>query len=43
MTDFQFGILAMVWPFLMIGWAVACVFAFHWWLDRREQHHHAAE
>ena len=38
-----FGILATVWPFLMIGFAVACVLAFHKLLDRREQHRHAAE
>jgi hypothetical protein len=38
-----FGILAMVWPFLMIGLAVACVLAFHRLLDRRERRHHAAE
>jgi hypothetical protein len=43
MTSFEFGIFAMVWPFLSIGLAVAGVFAFHWWLDRREQRHHAAE
>ena len=35
-----FGILAMAWPFLMIGLAVAGVLAFHRMLDRR---HHAAE
>jgi hypothetical protein len=39
----NFGILALAWPFLMIGLAVACVLAFHWLLDRRERHHHAAE
>ncbi|MGZ5865677.1 MAG: hypothetical protein ACXWKC_09855 [Xanthobacteraceae bacterium] len=38
-----FGILAMAWPFLMIGLAVTCVPAFHRLLDRREQQHHAAE
>ena len=41
MTSFDFFVF--VWPFLIIGWAVACVFAFHWWLDRREQRQHAAE
>jgi hypothetical protein len=38
-----FGILAMVWPFLMIGFAVAVVLAFHRLLDRRERRHRAAE
>lgn len=38
-----FGIFAMVWPFVMIGFAVAGVLAFHRLLDRREQRHHAAE
>jgi hypothetical protein len=37
----SFDILAMVWPFLMIGFAV--VLAFHRLLDRRERRHHAAE
>ena len=32
-----------VWPFLMIGLAVASVLAVHWFLDRRERHRHAAE
>jgi hypothetical protein len=32
-----------VWPFLMIGLSVAGVFAFHWYLDRRERRRHAAE
>ncbi len=39
----SFGIVAVAWPFLMIGLAVACVLAFHRMLDRREQRHHAAE
>jgi len=39
----NFGVLAMVWPFLMIGLAVAAVLAFYRLLDRREQRHHAAE
>jgi hypothetical protein len=39
----NFGIFAMVWPFLSIGLAVACVLAFHRYLDRREQRRHAAE
>ena len=39
----SFGILAMAWPFLMIGLAVACVLAFHRLLDRREQRRHPAE
>jgi hypothetical protein len=38
-----FGILAMAWPFLTIGLAVACVLAFHRLLDRRERRYHAAE
>jgi hypothetical protein len=43
MTDFQFGVFATVWPFLSIGLAVAGVFWFHRYLDRREQRRHAAE
>ena len=39
----NFGILAMVWPFLMIGLAVACVLAFHRLLDRQEERRHPAE
>jgi hypothetical protein len=39
----NFGILAMVWPFLMIGLAVVCMLAFHRLLDRRERRHRAAE
>jgi hypothetical protein len=39
----SFGVLALVWPFLMIGLAVGCVLAFHRLLDRRERRHHAAE
>ena len=40
----DFGIVAMVWPFVTIGLAIACVLAFHLYLDRREQRkHHAAE
>jgi hypothetical protein len=39
----NFGILAMVWPFLMISLAVASVLAFHRLLDQRERRHHAAE
>lgn len=39
-----FDIFAVVWPFVSIGLAVACVLAFHRLLDRREQRrHHAAE
>jgi hypothetical protein len=38
-----FGIFAMVWPFVAIGLAVACVLAFHRFLDRREQKRHPAE
>jgi hypothetical protein len=43
MTNLQFGIFAMVWPFLSIGLAVAGVFAVHRYLDRRERRQHAAE
>ncbi|WP_281011445.1 hypothetical protein [Pseudolabrys taiwanensis] len=39
----EFGIFAMVWPFVMIGFAVVCVLAFHRLLDLREQRRHAAE
>ncbi len=39
----NFGILAMVWPFLTIGLADVCVLAFHRLLDRHEQRHHPAE
>jgi hypothetical protein len=39
----SFGVLALAWPFLMIGLAVACVLAFHRLLDRRERRHQAAE
>jgi hypothetical protein len=43
MTNVEFGIFAMVWPFLSIGLAVAGVLAYHRWLDRQEQRHRAAE
>jgi len=39
----NFGIFAMVWPFVAIGLAVAGVLAFHRFLDRHEQRHRAAE
>jgi len=38
----DFGIVAMVWPFVTIGLSVACVLAFHLYLDRREQRRHRA-
>jgi len=41
MTSFDFFVF--VWPFLMIGLAVAGVMAVHRYLDRRERRHHAAE
>ena len=43
MTDFQFGIFALVWPFLSIGLAVAGVLLVHRWFDRQEQRDRAAE
>jgi hypothetical protein len=39
----SFGVLAMLWPFLMIGLAVTSVLAFHRLLDRRERRQHPAE
>jgi hypothetical protein len=38
----DFGIIAMIWPFVTIGLAVACVLAFHRYLDKREQRRHRA-
>jgi tryptophan-rich sensory protein len=37
-----FGIFAIVWPFLSISLAIACVLAFHRYLDHREQRRHRA-
>jgi len=33
----SFGTFALIWPFLSIGLSVACVLAFHLYLDKREQ------
>ncbi|WP_283805642.1 hypothetical protein [Undibacter mobilis] len=37
-----FGIFALAWPFVSIGLAVACVLAFHRYLDKRQQRPHRA-
>jgi hypothetical protein len=41
MTSSSFGVFALVWPFVALGFVVASVFAVHWLLDRRARRYPA--